>query len=111
MSKILRDALVEIRDNLRTSWQTRTAEQIAAQALEQWDREHDMGARVIIDYTNYKGHRAEREIVPIYSWYGASEYHKEDGDQWFWKAVEVGRDVVRDFAVKDIHSWRPAREV
>lgn len=61
---------------------------------------------VEIGYTNYEGKRSTRIIRPSYAWFGESEYHK-DGPQWFWRALDVSRDVTRDFAMKDIHSWSP----
>jgi hypothetical protein len=60
---------------------------------------------VLIDYTNYKGERALRHIIPINLHYGTTEKHPEAG--WFVQAYAMDRDgAVRDFAVADIHSWR-----
>lgn len=62
--------------------------------------------RVIIDYTNHKGVRFSREIVPIRLWYGTSNWHS--GEQYFLAAFDIAKDDVRDFAVADIHSWEEA---
>lgn len=64
---------------------------------------------VIIDYTNHRGERRERRVRPYKVWFGESPYHK-DGRQWFWTALDYEKDEERDFAVKDIHAWRPAGE-
>ena len=58
---------------------------------------------VVIDYTNYRGKRSKREIVPMKIWYGATEWHKEE--QWLLDAHDVEKDALRNFAMKDIHEW------
>ena len=59
---------------------------------------------IAIDYTNYKGERSMRVVIPIDFWYGTSEFHK--GEQWFMCASDVMRQSVhRHFAMKDIHGW------
>lgn len=62
---------------------------------------------VVIDYTNHKGIRTERMIIPMCIWYGETKYHP--GNQWMLKATDVLRNDERDFAMNQIHSWRPAR--
>ena len=56
-----------------------------------------------VGYTNYEGRYALRTIVPLSIWYGVSPFHKEDGEQWFLKALDIERDppAERDFAMKD----------
>lgn len=61
--------------------------------------------RVSVCYTNHRGVMNRREIVPIRLWYGTSRFHEGDGEQNFLLAFDFGKDDLRDFAVKDIHSW------
>jgi len=60
---------------------------------------------VVIDYTNYRGERGERLIVPEEIFFGSNEYHADP--QWLLKAFDYKKGERRTFAVKDIHSWRP----
>jgi predicted DNA-binding transcriptional regulator YafY len=60
---------------------------------------------VKIGYTNYKGETAERTIIPLELWFGSTEYHEEE--QWLLKAFDLEKKAERNFAVKDIKSWRP----
>lgn len=62
---------------------------------------------VVIDYTNYQGERRLRTVEPTRIWWGVNDWH-EDGPQWFLTANDLERGVSRDFAMKDIHSWKPA---
>ena len=55
-----------------------------------------------IDYTNHRGERRWRTIEPVLMWHGTTIHHPEP--QWFWKAVDVEKDAVRDFAVLSIHA-------
>lgn len=59
--------------------------------------------QVIIDYTNYRGERAKRRILPLHMCYGENEWHK--GEQWLLTAHDLDRDVERVFAMSSIHSW------
>lgn len=58
---------------------------------------------VEIDYTNYRGERSRRRILPGRIHYGVSAYH--DGPQWFVDAIDVERSVNRTFALADVHEW------
>lgn len=62
--------------------------------------------RVIIDYTNWKGTRRVRTIQPINLFFGCDEWHKEP--QWLLEALDIESNEHRTFAIKDIHSWKPA---
>jgi predicted DNA-binding transcriptional regulator YafY len=66
------------------------------------------GKQVIIDYTNWRGERSERRVNPVSLWYGKTEWHPEE--QWLLAAFDMrdGEAYMKDFAMKDIHSWRPA---
>jgi predicted DNA-binding transcriptional regulator YafY len=67
------------------------------------------GKQVIIDYTNWRGERAERRINPVSIWYGKTEWHP--AEQWLLSAFDMrddGAAIMKDFAMRDIHSWRTA---
>ncbi len=59
---------------------------------------------VTIEYTNYRGERGEREIIPQKIWFGATDWHPEE--QWLLDAHDVAKDALRNFAMKDIHAWK-----
>lgn len=52
------------------------------------------------EYTNWQGKTAIRIVKPIEIWYGKTEWHPEE--QWFLKAIDIEKDVERNFAFKDI---------
>ena len=56
--------------------------------------------KVEIDYTNYRGERRLRKILPLRWSFGQNAYHK-DGEQWFVTAVDLETEQIRTFAMKD----------
>jgi predicted DNA-binding transcriptional regulator YafY len=60
---------------------------------------------VVIDYTNWKGERRKREVIPSALYYGFTEFHQEW--QWILRAFDVEKNTSRDFAMKDVHGWEP----
>ncbi len=54
-------------------------------------------------YTNWKGEMRLRQVIPQRIWFGATEYHQEP--QWLLQGIDVQKDEVRDFALKDIREW------
>ena len=62
-----------------------------------------MDKAIKIIYTNWKDETAERHILPLKIWFGSTKWHKEE--QWWLKAVDIDKDVERDFAIKDIQQW------
>jgi hypothetical protein len=42
-------------------------------------------------------------------WRGRTDWHPED-DQWLLEAYDRDRQATRNFAVRDIHNWRPSVE-
>lgn len=64
------------------------------------------GRVVEIDYTNYRGERSTRRILPINNGlrFGSNEYHTIE--QWLLPALDVVKGQVREFAMSDIHSWK-----
>lgn len=60
---------------------------------------------VLIDYTNWKGNRRSRKVLPIAILFGTSQWHTEA--QWLLSAYdleEVDRPI-KQFAMTTIHSW------
>ncbi len=60
---------------------------------------------IVIDYTNYRGERAHRRVLPNRLWFGTADWHREP--QWILDAWDVEKGVIRSFAMRDIHSWEP----
>ena len=60
--------------------------------------------QVTIDYTNYRGETSTRRIFPVKLYWGTSPYHLQP--QWLLKAIDVEKDLYRDFAVCSIHNLR-----
>lgn len=65
----------------------------------------DLTQDVMIDYTNYRGERSMRRIRPISMNFVSNEWHPEE--QWLLTADDVEKAAIREFAMKDIHSWQP----
>ncbi len=59
--------------------------------------------QVKIDYTNYRGERRIREIIPKQIVFSSTEYHKNK--QWLLEAFDIEKNAIRLFAVKDIHGF------
>jgi predicted DNA-binding transcriptional regulator YafY len=59
---------------------------------------------VIIDYTNYRGERSLRRIIPKGIRFASSEFHP--GEQWLLDAYDLDKQADRTFALKDIHGWK-----
>lgn len=58
---------------------------------------------VTIDYTNHRGERARRRVVPQRIAFESSEWHREP--QWLMHAYDINRGVTRAFALSQIHEW------
>jgi hypothetical protein len=59
--------------------------------------------KVRIDYTNYRGERAVREVVPHSIWHGTTDHHPKA--QWLMTAWDVDKRALRTFALCDVHAW------
>lgn len=59
---------------------------------------------VVIDYTNWRGERRERVVMPISFAWTHTEHHPVP--QWLLLATDVERGERRMFAMSNIHSWR-----
>lgn len=62
---------------------------------------------VEIDYTNWRGERASRWIVPLELTFGSNSYHER---QWLILAIDIQRLQFRTFAAAKVHSWRAVDE-
>jgi predicted DNA-binding transcriptional regulator YafY len=58
---------------------------------------------VIIDYTNYRGERGLRRIVPMSIRFENNEWHPDT--QWLMEATDVEKGDIRTFSIVNIHSW------
>lgn len=56
-----------------------------------------------VEYTNYRGERGIRTIVPISFYFGTTEYHPQE--QWLVKLWDVDRQAERIYALKEISRW------
>lgn len=65
---------------------------------------------VMIDYTNWRGERRVRHVLPFDFAFVRSEYHP--GEQWIMRASDMERmdGILRDFAMAQIHSWTPCTD-
>lgn len=59
-----------------------------------------------MEYTNYKGNKSIRKILPIRVYWGKTEYHPVEQLLLVANDIEKGE---RTFAVKDISSWACAQ--
>lgn len=58
---------------------------------------------VVITYTNWRGERGQRVIVPLTIRFESTEWHPDE--QWILRAIDIDKGATRDFAMKDIESW------
>lgn len=56
--------------------------------------------RIRFVYTNWRGTVATRTVEPTGLWFGSTEWHPEQ--QWFLRAVDLEKDAMRDFALRDM---------
>jgi len=65
---------------------------------------------VRIEYTNYRGSRSWRTIIPMGIEWGQNEWHTEA--QWLLHAHDCDKHgSSRTFAIKNIHDWQPTNWV
>lgn len=72
-----------------------------AEAIEEAIVSNEQSVRIL--YTNYRGETALRRIVPERIHFGNTDWHPEN--QWLLDAVDVEKNAVRSFALKDIRAW------
>ena len=59
---------------------------------------------VQIDYTNHRGERAWRKILPHSISFDVSAWH--NGYQWLLLAYDCDKNAEREFAMSSIHEWK-----
>lgn len=59
---------------------------------------------VAIDYTNWRGERRIRRIMPLSISWGSTQFHPKP--QWLLRARDLEDDGIKMFAMCDIHEWR-----
>lgn len=59
---------------------------------------------VEIDYTNWRGERALRKILPMRFDFISTEWHPEE--QWVCWAQDRKDGAVKAFALAGVHSWK-----
>ena len=62
--------------------------------------------RITFDYMNWRGKLEARTVAPTDVWFGSTEWHPEP--QWFMNAVDIEKNVMRDFAMRDMKEVRYA---
>lgn len=61
---------------------------------------------VEIDYTNHRGERAARLILPMRVYFGTTTWYPRP--QWLLAALDLAKHERRDFALCNIHRWESA---
>jgi hypothetical protein len=56
-----------------------------------------------VEYTNYRGEKGVRTIVPLSFFFGTTEYHPKE--QWLIKLWDVDRQAERIYALQEITRW------
>lgn len=56
-----------------------------------------------VEYTNYRGEKGIRTIVPVNFYFGTTDYHPEA--QWLVKLWDCDRQAERIYALKEITRW------
>lgn len=72
--------------------------------FEQFTMHDCVDEAVTLDYTNHKGERGVRKVVPLNIFFGTSEWHPGPA-QWFMNVLDLDRSAARVYAMKDIHHW------
>lgn len=60
---------------------------------------------VTIDYTNWRGERRKRNIIPRRMRFGSNEWHRTPG--WLMDAFDLDACEERTFSLANVHSWSP----
>lgn len=68
----------------------------------------DVPEAIVIDYTNHRGERRLRLVIPqMELYFGECQFHPGEPPQYYLDTLDVEKGEMRRFALKDIHSWRP----
>lgn len=63
------------------------------------DDPSDIGPRISVTYTNYRGETAKRTISPIEIWFGQTKWHPKLG--WLLHCYDWEKEAFRDYALAD----------
>lgn len=63
---------------------------------------------IVLDYTNHRGIRSTREVIPLDIYFGSNEWHPEP--QWLLKAFDAQENGLRDFAMAGIHGFNSVEQ-
>lgn len=63
---------------------------------------------VVIDYTNWRGERSTRRIIPKQLLFQATTWHPDE--QWLIRALDLDKGEARLFALSGVHSWEPIKK-
>jgi predicted DNA-binding transcriptional regulator YafY len=58
---------------------------------------------VVIDYTNWRGERRDRKVMPLGLHFGTNEWHPVK--QWLLYAIDLETGEERFFAFTNIRDW------
>jgi hypothetical protein len=61
-------------------------------------------ADVEIDYTNWRGERRRRRVLPLRFFFGATEWRKTPC--WQYWAMDLELHEFRYFVMSNVHSWK-----
>ena len=61
---------------------------------------------VEVDYTNWRGERRKRKIIPLAIEFTSNEWHATP--QWLLLAIDMETTGEKTFAMSGIHEWMPA---
>lgn len=84
-----------------------TREKAEPLAMQTYDEQIQQGQLVEMIYTNWRGEKAARRIIPIRLFFGATEWHPEE--QWLLEAYDLEKQAMRAFAMKQIEQWQAAQ--
>lgn len=62
-----------------------------------------MSNSIKFEYTNWKGIRSKRNIIPIKLIFESNQYHRDNKNIWLLMAFDIDKQDIRSFAVKNIH--------
>ena len=64
-----------------------------------------MSLMVRIDCTNWRNERSIRRIKPLSLQWRKTKWHPDP--KYMLKALDLDKNEIREFAMKDIHCWSP----
>lgn len=55
--------------------------------------------QINLTYTNWRGEKAVRLVLPKRLWFGTTEFHREP--QWLLEVYDIEKQAFRDYALTD----------